>query len=844
MRVWAWAVGHPQTAIAVVGLAAVIASAYPVVFAGRSYDSPNMGTGLLYPFFPTVPGSHTTAQEDIRGSDVGAMAWQNGPYAMIQHRAVFDDGEFPLWNRYNDFGTPLLGQGISMIFDPVHWIAVIGNGAAWTWDLKFLIAKTLLAVGLGGLVFAATRFLPAALLVAASSAFLGFFIVRLNHPDFFSFCYAPWVLLAWVRIIQAASTRQRWPWLLALALATMMCLNSGAVKSGLLLCGAMHLAGILALLLDRRPLRERLKLLAVMSLLGVAILLITAPSYLTFFETLKQSVTTYDLPVSVTLAPGAAIGSFEELFGAMMSATHRVQFPTANLLLFLGLAWLLARPSVFRRNRLLVVLAAGAGAAFATAFGFVPETWLSATPFIRNIQHIGYEFTEIFIIFGAVLAGYGIMVFWQRCSEPDWLVDYFVVLAILLFLVGVFVPALTLSGQLLWLDNWNVGLALVALISAALLPLAARFLISGKLVAAPVVVLVILCLLGIHARYGMQLESGVQKLDYYVVNPQERPDFSVPSPAIQSLPDPSTQPFRAVGLGPTMFFGFNAALGIEAVFSPDPLCNPRYKELIDGVGFEQNFSGWATFFTPENLQKHAAALDLLNVRYVLAPHTMGDSVPGVVRTRADLDVVERPTVWPRAFFTDRLLEYRELPEFAGLLQNAKGRPFAAVQNGEAPTTVPTALSAADREARLVVPATAYRLTCNTTTFTVEAPKAGVAVLSEQYYPDVFQVTVNGRSAPYFRVNHAFRGVVLDGPGRYTIGFTYRPKVWSLSLTMFAAGVVLLAALVFWQVRRSRSVVGDTEPSVAGASLDPQVAAPSATFPQKKSPEALKRKRKV
>jgi hypothetical protein len=267
--------------------------------------------------------------------------------------------------------------------------------------------------------------------------------------------------------------------------------------------------------------------------------------------------------------------------------------------------------------------------------------------------------------------------------------------------------------------------------------------------------------------------------------------------------------------------------------------------LISGFGLDDGYFGWAMLFTPELLQKHTAVLDLLNVRYVLAPPTWGERVSGgVVRARADLDVVERPMAWPRAFFTDRLVEYQAMPEFAGLIENAKGRPLAAVQKGEAPTAIPLVVSTSDRDGRLVVPATDYRLTNNTTTFTVEAPKAGVAVLSEQYYPDDFQVTVNGRAASYFRVNHAFRGVVLDGPGRYTIGFTYRPKVWSLSLAMLAAGGVLLAGLVFWQVRRSRSVVGETEQVVAAASLDSPEAATSAAFTQKKSPEALKRKRKV
>ena len=48
-----------------------------------------------------------------------------------------------------------------------------------------------------------TTLFPAALLLAASSAFIGFFSWRLNHPAFFSVCYAPWILYSWLRILDA-----------------------------------------------------------------------------------------------------------------------------------------------------------------------------------------------------------------------------------------------------------------------------------------------------------------------------------------------------------------------------------------------------------------------------------------------------------------------------------------------------------------------------------------------------------------------------------------------------------------------------------------------------------------
>src|SRR5205085_2447936 len=123
------------TAAALLG---VIASCYPVVFFGKSFLSPNLGTVLLYDKTPTVPGAdpRPSAYEDPLNSDVGAMMWQDYPYSVLQSRALSRDGEIPLWNRDNWCGVSLLGQGQSMFGDPVHFIVLAGKGNAIAWDLK------------------------------------------------------------------------------------------------------------------------------------------------------------------------------------------------------------------------------------------------------------------------------------------------------------------------------------------------------------------------------------------------------------------------------------------------------------------------------------------------------------------------------------------------------------------------------------------------------------------------------------------------------------------------------------------------------------------------------------
>ena len=83
---------------------------------------------------------------------------------------------------------------------------------------------------------------------------------------------------------------------------------------------------------------------------------------------------------------------------------------------------------------------------------------------------------------------------------------------------------------------------------------------------------------------------------------------------------------------------------------------------------------------------------------------------------------------------------------------------------------------------------------------VDAPGPGVAVLTEVYYAEDFAVTVNGKPAPYFRVNHAFKGVALPAAGRHEITFAYWPRHFTLALGLGAAGALLLLAGFAWLAR--------------------------------------------
>jgi len=117
--------------------------------------------------------------------------------------------------------------------------------------------------------------------------------------------------------------------------------------------------------------------------------------------------------------------------------------------------------------------------------------------------------------------------------------------------------------------------------------------------------------------------------------------------------------------------------------------------------------------------------------------------------------------------------------------------------------------------RLVVKAEKYHLTNNTTSFEVNAPTPGLAVLMEANVPQDIRAYVDGQSAPCLSVNYAFRGVFIEKPGRHVVKFAYWPRVLVPALWVGLVGLcgLLLSVWAWW---RSPSEEAGTVPAEAMA----------------------------
>ena len=244
-----------------------------------------------------------------------------------------------------------------MFGDPLHFLVITARGAAWAWDLKYLIAKWLLAAGLGLTVLALLKdqgtkglknegtkgqrdqgtegerdwgTLAGALIVAAAAPFIGFFFYRINHPACFSLCYAPWPLLCLVRVAQAADRRGVTLWSAALVVANLALMNSGTVKEAYMLLLAMNFSGLCVLLAQPLTWRERLSRVGTLAWFGLLFVLITAPVWNTFLNTLRLSYTGYNAASAYQLQPSLLLGLFDEIFHRPLLSRNQVYAPSLN----------------------------------------------------------------------------------------------------------------------------------------------------------------------------------------------------------------------------------------------------------------------------------------------------------------------------------------------------------------------------------------------------------------------------------------------------------------------------------------------------------------------------------
>jgi hypothetical protein len=205
-------------------------------------------------------------------------------------------------------------------------------------------------------------------------------------------------------------------------------------------------------------------------------------------------------------------------------------------------------------------------------------------------------------------------------------------------------------------------------------------------------------------------------------------------------------------------------------------------------------------------------LDLLNVKYVITfkplpapryrlafrPEPKAKLAWAEKSWDARLNVYENTTVLPRAFLVYEAVTVGDAATAVASLGDSRFDPARQAVLEQAPVPPP---ERAPEGAPRMTPATVTRHERHRVVIEADAPRAGVLVVAEVYYPG-WSVRVDGKPAPLLRADYALRGVALPA-GRHTVEMTYRNRAAWGGIWLSVAALAVLALLAAYLRIRGR-----------------------------------------
>lgn len=826
-----------RVTLALVSLAVCVVSYPDVIFGGRTLLPAGRVAG---------PYAHRSDQRSPLPRvelDPGAPVWEVMAWAHVERRALLA-GELPFWDRSNGLGHPLLGNGQTALFYPLHWIPLLNPSWPALWDLSFLLLR--FVVALGGCLLLFELGLPLALCAAAAplGALHGVFMLLSIRADLQAYALMPWVLLALVRLRRAPGPGPA----AALGLAVAFCLLAGHPQPSFATLSSCTLIGLCFLFWE---LPRRAAFLG-WSAAGTGTgLLLSAPLWLPMLAL---------LPSSWSLHPE---GSAE------------IRLPAAQ-----ALQWLM--PTALATGRVRTLFASGPD-----PYGYLGPAWsvvalCGLLGAVRHRRELAWVWPVVFL----ALAIYG-------APGTGWLAKLPLVSRMSIWVYFQFpaLYALALAGLITlgrldrpWIPVASGGLLLLA---CWLLPL-------PKALSAGLSIVAVSACAAFHWRWALAAICLIDLLSFRLPL-SKRADPLAPGPFVSWLQE-HAQGYRVMGLGTALMPNSAAVFGLEDVRMCEALFPAGVVEALQAVQPKPDWQWFMSADPEEGFDVRSPLLDQLGVRFLVTQGTP----PVRFRSSVARALIETKAVQPRMLLiggrpTAVLLQRYELQPVARVrvplrdavlraelvrdpfLRRSEEPPRVAIdaegvevarRDGEGPLRADLA-AFAGREVSLRLRITGdvswadlrwdsepaenllpdgvravfedplqsdllvlertsswprvflaeqaapllptpssdgslsgLRHAQNEVEFTLTSARSRMAVLTEAWSPG-WKATIDGVPAEVLSVPPAFRGVRI-AEGSHRIRMFYAPGAWRVAWILFGCG--LLSAMGLWSgaARQSRS----------------------------------------
>jgi hypothetical protein len=585
-----------------VSLVVCLAGYADVVFGGRTF-LPLGRAGGAYAEPPFVASYHGKVEPGAE-IDPGAEAWQVHPWAYQERRALLA-GQLPLWNRHNGLGHPLLSNGQTATFNPLHWVVLLNPDSPVLWDLHFLLLRFVAAL-FGTYLLHRLGVTPGLCVLGAPlGAMHGVFTVFLNRADLSAYALMPAVLYCAVRLRTEATGLA----VVRLAAAVALCLAAGHPEPSvatLLTCGFFALG--LALL----PGSPRIAYLGRLSISGGLACALAAPVWLPLLMTIRNSWNQHPAGVGGHARPAFTLLQWLVPNAFAKGRVGLFDLPIQNfgflgiglsLLVLTGLAGGLLVPSVRRR----VAFMAGPLLLVPLIFSERVASVLGQLPLL---QRMPFELYGHFgVTYCLAIGGIAGLSFLADAIEPRRIaavaIGFAFVVEILLlaaFAASRAPAPATLSTQWAFLACLYINLTVV-FAALAWGSITDRWGSRGR------------ALCRVLLAFGLFAE-----LVCYRRPLSSRGNPTAPAPYVGWLQQRQHEQgaFRVMGTGFNLMPDYATAYGLDDVRLCDALFTPEYHHFVEKVFQHDLLWGW--FFSADvadGFNPRSPALDWLNVRYLI-----------------------------------------------------------------------------------------------------------------------------------------------------------------------------------------------------------------------------------